>query len=130
MRIDPTKNSVLLVGGLLAFGANSGIAAGTDATISQQPATSATSPQPSTADATGKRGPVETVSDATITAKVKAALAADDTVKARKINVDTVGGIVTLSGSVTSATEKEQALKLARQVKGVADVNDKLQATG
>jgi hyperosmotically inducible periplasmic protein len=130
MRIDPTKSSVLLLGGLLAFGANSGIAAGTDATTSQQSATSTTSPQPSTAKSTAKRGPLETVSDATITAKVKAALAADDTVKARKINVDTVGGIVTLSGSVTSATEKEQALKLARQVKGVADVNDKLQAAG
>jgi osmotically-inducible protein OsmY len=52
---------------------------------------------------TTARGPVETVSDATINTKVKASFAADDLVKAHNINVDTVRGVVTLNGTVNTA---------------------------
>jgi hyperosmotically inducible protein len=76
------------------------------------------------------RGPVETVSDATINTKVKAALAADGLVKARNINVDTLKGVVQLNGTVMSAAEKKQAIGLARQVDGVVEVRDNLKVVG
>ncbi len=78
----------------------------------------------------GRRGAVQTVSDAAINTKVKAALIADEMVKARHINVDTVRGVVTLNGTVNSASEKSQAINLARKVDGVFDVKDNLKVSG
>lgn len=82
------------------------------------------------ASAQPARGPVQTASDATITAKVKTALGNDELVKARNIDVDTVRGTVTLNGSVGSAAEKERAISLARNVEGVSDVRDNLRTAG
>ena len=65
--------------------------------------------------------------DAGITTAVKSKLAADDTVKAYAIDVDTSNRVVTLSGEVQTSIAKEQALKLARDTDGVRDVVDKLQ---
>ena len=65
--------------------------------------------------------------DAGITTNVKTKLAADDTVKAYQIDVDTRNGVVTLSGDVESAAAKEQAIQIARQTDGVRDVIDQLQ---
>ena len=76
------------------------------------------------------RGPVQTASDASLTAKVKTALAADELVKARNIDVDTLRGVVTLNGMVGSAAEKERAISLAKRVEGVASVKDNLRAGG
>ena len=64
--------------------------------------------------------------DAGITTNVKTKLAADDTVKAYKVDVDTRNGVVTLSGEVESAAAKEQALQIARQTDGVRDVIDQI----
>ena len=64
--------------------------------------------------------------DAGITTNVKTKLAADDTVKAYKVDVDTRNGVVTLSGDVQSAAAKEQAIRIARQTDGVRDVVDQL----
>lgn len=75
------------------------------------------------------RGPVQTAADAGITAKVKTALAADELVKARRIDVDTVRGVVQLSGTVGSMAEKERALSIARGVSGVNEVRDNLKAS-
>jgi osmotically-inducible protein OsmY len=76
------------------------------------------------------RGPVQTTEDAAINSKVKLALAADEMVKAHHINVDTVRGVVTLNGTVNSAAEKAQAIKVARSVSGVVDVRDNLKTSG
>jgi hyperosmotically inducible protein len=65
-------------------------------------------------------------SDAGITTSVKSQLAADDLVKARRIDVDTRDRVVTLSGEVRSAEEEAQALQLARNTNGVANVVDQL----
>ena len=65
-------------------------------------------------------------SDAGITTAVKSKLAADDTVKAYQIDVDTSDGVVTLSGAVDRAAAKEQALTIARRTDGVRDVVDHL----
>jgi hyperosmotically inducible protein len=65
-------------------------------------------------------------SDPGITAAVKVKLAADDTVKASKINVDTKDGIVTLAGTVDTAEAKTRAVEVARNTKGVVSVTDQL----
>jgi osmotically-inducible protein OsmY len=42
------------------------------------------------------------------------------------MDVDTDDAVVTLSGQVRSQTEKEQAVKLARETIGVKSVTDRL----
>lgn len=64
--------------------------------------------------------------DAGITTAVKSKLAADDTVKAYKVDVDTQNKVVTLSGDVDTAAQRDQAVMLARNTKGVTDVIDRM----
>ncbi|HEU5181139.1 MAG TPA: BON domain-containing protein [Candidatus Polarisedimenticolia bacterium] len=63
-------------------------------------------------------------SDAAITGMVKTKLAADSKVNASEINVDTANGVVTLTGNIDSQEGKDRAIQLARDTKGVRDVND------
>lgn len=65
-------------------------------------------------------------SDAGITTAVKSKLAADDMVKAYQVDVDTENRVVTLSGEVETAAQREHAVMIARQTDGVADVIDQL----
>jgi hyperosmotically inducible protein len=65
-------------------------------------------------------------SDPGVTTAVKAKFAADDTVKAYKIDVDTKDKIVTLTGTVDTAEAKTRAVEIARNTKGVASVVDQL----
>jgi hyperosmotically inducible protein len=62
-----------------------------------------------------------------ITAKIKAKMALDDSVKALDIDVDTVGTTVTVSGVVTSDAQRQRVLALARETEGVKQVIDQLQ---
>src|SRR3954470_7402180 len=66
------------------------------------------------------------MTDAEITSAVKTKLLADKTVGGLKIDVDTTDGVVTLTGPVSSAAERTEALRLARTTKGVKNVVDKL----
>ena len=66
------------------------------------------------------------INDGAVTAKIKAKMALDDTVKALDIDVDTVGTTVTLSGIVSSDAQKQKALTLARETQGVTQVIDQL----
>ncbi len=68
-----------------------------------------------------------TVDDAQITAKIKAKMALDDYVKARRIDVTTDGATVTLSGRVGSTEERDRAVRLARETIGVTRVVDRLE---
>ena len=63
-------------------------------------------------------------SDTGITTAVKTKMAADDTVKASEINVDTHNHVVTLNGTVGSQAEKERAALIARDTTGVTAVVD------
>jgi osmotically-inducible protein OsmY len=65
-------------------------------------------------------------SDAGVTTAVKSKLAADDTVKAYQLDVDTADRVVTLSGTVATPAEKQQAVMIARQTDGVRDVVDRI----
>jgi osmotically-inducible protein OsmY len=64
--------------------------------------------------------------DAGITSAVKSKMAADTTVKASEINVDTHEHVVTLNGTVGSQAEKERAIMIARNTRGVNSVIDDL----
>jgi hyperosmotically inducible periplasmic protein len=64
------------------------------------------------------------IDDATITTKVKAALAKDPDVKAYQVNVETSNGVVQLSGFVDSETNVRRAVQLAQDVSGVRSVKN------
>jgi len=93
----------------------------------------APSSEPGAAPTTGPAGDTsigtaaaEAVTDASITTKVKSKLLADPDVSGLRIDVDTLDGVVTLSGTVGSAAEKMRALDLAGKVENVKRVEDKL----
>jgi hyperosmotically inducible protein len=66
------------------------------------------------------------LADGSLTAKIKAKMGLDDTVKALNLDVDTVNGVVTVKGVVRSEAERERALQLARETDGVKQVVDQL----
>ena len=68
----------------------------------------------------------EALANGAITAKIKSKMVLDDLVKARNINVDTNGSVVTLTGVVGSEAERQRALQLAKQTEGVTSVIDHL----
>jgi hyperosmotically inducible periplasmic protein len=69
---------------------------------------------------------MDNTGDATITSKVNAAFAADRDLSATRIDVDTKDGVVTLAGVASSATARERAAEIARNIKGVNSVNNQL----
>lgn len=69
-----------------------------------------------------REGTGEYVDDTIITAKVKAAVLNEPTLKSAEINVETFKGRVQLSGFVNSRGDIETAAALARNVKGVTSV--------
>lgn len=76
---------------------------------------------------TAKTGVV--LNDTGITTKVKAAIFAGPELKTLRISVETVNGVVTLSGSVDSLSSSNRAKDLAGAVAGVKDVNNQLVVT-
>jgi osmotically-inducible protein OsmY len=67
----------------------------------------------------------EVVADSVITTKIKAEFAKDKQVSAMSIKVETDDkGAVTLSGNAKSMSEANQAVKLARDTKGVTSVRN------
>jgi hyperosmotically inducible protein len=72
----------------------------------------------------------EVLGDAAVTAKVKANLVADPEVAALHIDVDTIDGRVTLSGKVSTQSEKAEAEKLAARTEGVKQVDNRIQIVG
>lgn len=70
------------------------------------------------ADTTG-----EVVTDSWITTKVKSQLLADTVTKGTAMKVTTKDHIVSLKGTVVSQAEKERAIELASQTKGVTKVD-------
>ena len=70
------------------------------------------------------------MSDASLTTKIKAKMALDDTIEALDIDVDSNGSTVTLSGTVGSEAQRTRALQLARETDGVTRVIDQLRVSG
>ncbi len=64
------------------------------------------------------------VDDTTITTQVKAKFAENQTVSAMAIGVETLKGVVQLSGFAKSADERSMAERLARSIAGVQSVKN------
>jgi hyperosmotically inducible protein len=64
------------------------------------------------------------VDDAALTTRVKAKFAEDKAVSAMAISVETLNGVVQLSGFAKSAEEKAMAERLARDTSGVRAVRN------
>ena len=67
------------------------------------------------------------IDDAAITASVKSKFAADSARTLTSVDVDTVNGIVYLTGTVPDAAAKQHASQIARRVDGVARVENNVQ---
>ena len=66
------------------------------------------------------------IDDTEITAKIKAAFMAESGLKTLQISVDTVKGVVTLSGSVDTQQHSDTAKAMASAVSGVSNVKNEL----
>ena len=82
------------------------------------------------ASTTTKEGTGEYVDDSVITAKVKAEIFKDETLKSAEINVETFKGVVQLSGFVKQQADIARATEVARSVKGVTSVKNDMRVKG
>jgi hyperosmotically inducible protein len=71
-------------------------------------------------------GTATALSDTAITAKVKSALHENKITKGADIHVDTVAGVVTLKGTVSSAETSAIAQQVTQQTNGVKEVKNEL----
>ena len=73
---------------------------------------------------------VQPGSDTWITTKVKADLLATKDISGLEIKVETVNGVVTLSGDVDSQAEADKAVAVTQGIKGVSRVDNRLVVRG
>ena len=71
-----------------------------------------------------QEGTGEYIDDTVVTAKVKAAIFNEPTLKSAEINVETFKGVVQLSGFVNSREDINKAVTVARQIPGVTSVKN------
>jgi osmotically-inducible protein OsmY len=71
-----------------------------------------------------QEGTGEYIDDTVVTAKVKAAIFNEPTLKSAEINVETFKGVVQLSGFVNSREDVNKAVAVARQIPGVTSVKN------
>ena len=69
----------------------------------------------------------DATADARITAAIKTKLVADPALSALSISVNTTGGVVTLSGTVSTPEDVSKAMLLAMETEGVTQVISTLQ---
>ena len=99
------------------------IAAGFIAAFGAIPLTQAVAQDSSASSSASNQTVPGKVDDAWITTKVKSEFAAKKSVKGSDISVTTTEGVVTLTGTVTTAKEKTHATAIAKSVKGVKSVD-------
>ncbi|WP_445393227.1 BON domain-containing protein [Stenotrophomonas pavanii] len=108
---------------LIASALTLGLAMSSSAAFAKDPAAKSppTSAHPTThAD---RHDSNERVTDTWITTKVKADLLASSNVPGTEIKVETVNGVVSLSGAVATQAEKDKAVNTAKGIKGVTRVD-------
>ncbi len=103
------RKSTTILAATLAAVLFSGAAIASDDKPAKKPAAEAASAQPA--------------DDTWITTKVKSSLLADTAVAGTKIDVDTVNGVVFLTGTATTQAQVDQAKKVAAGIKGVSKVD-------
>jgi len=72
----------------------------------------------------------EAINDTAITAKVKAALTSEPQLKTEQINVETLGGVVVLTGSAATQQSSERAQQVASAISGVKSVDNRIEVQG
>jgi BON domain len=72
----------------------------------------------------------ETLAEAALTGKIKAKIALDDTVKSADVHVHSQHGIVTLSGTVNAASQRDRILQLTHETAGVTSVVNEITLAG
>ena len=65
--------------------------------------------------------------DARIAGSIRADLGKDPAVRLYRLGVDVEGEVVTLTGEVNSARERQRAEQLARKQKGIREVRNRIQ---
>jgi len=103
------RKSTSILAATLAAVLFSGAAMASDDKPAKKPAAEATSAQP--------------VNDTWITTKVKSSLLADTSVAGTKIDVDTVNGVVFLTGTAETKAQVDAAKKIAAGIEGVSKVD-------
>jgi len=78
-------------------------------------------------EAKSNTGTGQTMKDSWITTKTKMSLNTDGRTKARRISVETQGGVIMLRGKVSSAEERAAAEEIARGISGATGVSSALQ---
>ena len=78
---------------------------------------------------TSTDSPGQYVDDATVTVRVKAAFAQDQSIMGREISVRTDMGVVDLTGNVNTQLESDHATQLATKIKSVKSVHNNLMVT-
>lgn len=116
--------------GELAKGIEGVVSVDNDLTVASgtraAPHAAATTKSGTTSSKSGDRPFGVWVDDATTTAMVKSKLFADPHIKGSKIDVDTRGDVVTLSGTVGSKEQKELAEQIAKNTGDVKQVKNQL----
>jgi osmotically-inducible protein OsmY len=77
-----------------------------------------------------QEGTGEYLDDTVITTKVKAAIFSEPSLKSAEVNVETFKGVVQLSGFVSSRTDINKAVEVARSVRGVKSVKNDMRVKG
>ena len=103
------RKSITILAATLTAVLFSGAAIANDDPPAKKPAADAASAQP--------------VDDTWITTKVKSSLLADTAVAGTKIDVDTVNGVVYLTGTASTQAQADQAKKVAAGIQGVTKVD-------
>jgi len=121
--------ALLLAAGVLALGAcsktdNETMGKKADSAVAKTEQAGTTAKAKTESGAASVAGAMD---DASITAAVSTGLAKDPDLSAIKIDVDTKGGQVTLSGPAPTAAAKARAEEIAKSVKGVSAVDNKLE---
>jgi len=121
--------ALLLAAGVLALGAcsktdNETMGKKADSAVAKTEQAGTTAKAKTESGAASVAGAMD---DASITAAVSTGLAKDPDLSAIKIDVDTKGGQVTLNGPAPNAAAKARAGEIAKSVKGVSAVDNKLE---
>lgn len=105
---------------LLAASLAFGMVLGTSAVMAKDPPKST---DHSAMTHAGTHDSAEPVTDSWITTKVKTDLLTSKNVPGTEVKVETVNGVVTLSGTVASQAEHDKALRVTKGIKGVKSVD-------
>ena len=123
--MKPLQKPLLVTAALIALLAAGCSQQSKDGDADQKNAQTGTSLASNDANKLGS-GIATAIDDSAITTKVKAAIVAEPTLSAADIKVNTIDGVVTLSGAIDAPDKADRAKQLAQTIDGVKAVNNEL----